>query len=89
MNRIDEMTASAFRSAYGVPVVTLGETRETLAMEREALREVYGDQWREEMDTWIDDTNDDGEEQEEPVTRYDTRGFNCLITCELVDGLED
>ncbi len=89
IDNIDEMSASAFRSAYGVPVISLGETRETLATEREALREVYGDHWREEQEQWLDDTNDDDQEQEEPITRMDAKGYGWRITLELVDGLED
>ena len=88
-NSIDDMTATAFRQAYGVPVFSLGETRDTLNMQREALRECYGDTWREDMNEWLDETSDDETEQEEPITRYDARGFNWSVTCELVDCLED
>ena len=88
-NSIDDMTATAFRQAYGVPVFSLGETRDTLNMQREALRECYGDTWREDMNEWLDETSDDETEQEEPITRYDARGFNWSVTCERVDCLED
>lgn len=94
MNRIDsvdEMSAAAFRSAYGVPVISLGETRETLNMEREALREVYGDTWRDDMNEWLDDSEEEEEEaeREEPVTMRDARGYGWSVTNEMVDGLED
>lgn len=91
-NSIDDMTATAFRQAYGVPIVTLGATRETLNMEREALREVYGDTWRTDLDEWLDETSDDEteqEEREEPVTMLDARGYGWSVTNEMVDGLED
>lgn len=89
IDNIDEMSASAFRAAYGVPVVSLGETRETLATMREASREMTGDTWREELDEWLDDSEEENEEREEPITRFDARGFNWQVTNEMVDCLED
>ena len=92
MNRIDsveEMSADAFRSAYGVPVVSLGETRETLAMQREASREMTGDTWREEMAEWLDDSEEENEEREEPITMRDARGYGWSVTIELVDSFDD
>lgn len=83
------MSAVAFRSAYGVPVLSLGETRETLAMQRDALRECYGDTWRTDLDEWLNDNEEEEAEREEPVTRYDARGFNWQVTNEMVEGLED
>lgn len=87
------MTASAFRSAYGVPVISLGETRETLATMREASREMTGDTWREEMAEWLDEVNGDSEEEneerEEPITMRDARGYGWNVTNEMVDCLED
>ena len=88
-DNIEEMSAAAFRSAYGVPVVSLGETRETLAMQREASREMTGDTWREEMAEWLDDSEEENEEREEPVTMLDARGYGWSVTNEMVDGLED
>ena len=92
MNRIDsveEMSADAFRSAYGVPVVSLGETRETLATMREASREMTGDTWREEMAEWLDDSEEENEEREELITMRDARGYGWNVTNEMVDCLED
>lgn len=90
MNRIDEMTASAFRAAYGVPVVSLGETRETLATMREASREMTGDAWRDDMSEWLNDNEEEEEaEREEPVTMRDARGYGWSVTIELVDSFED
>ena len=94
IDNIDEMTASAFRSAYGVPVVTLGETRDTLNMQREALRECYGDSWREDMNEWLNEVNEEEEEEEEedreePVTMRDARGYGWSVTNEMVDCLDD
>ena len=89
IDSVDEMSASAFRAAYGIPVITLGEARQTLAMEREALREVYGDTWRDDMNEWLDDSEDDTEEREEPVTMRDARGYGWSVTIELVDSFED
>lgn len=89
-DNIEEMSAAAFRSAYGVPVVSLGETRETLAMQREALRECYGDTWREDMNEWLDEVNEEEEEdREEPVTMRDARGYGWSVTNEMVDCLDD
>ena len=90
-DNIEEMSAAAFRSAYGVPVVSLGETRETLAMQREALRECYGDTWRDDMNEWLDDSEEEEEEaeREEPVTMRDARGYGWQVTNEMVEGLED
>ena len=92
IDSVDEMSAAAFRSAYGVPVVSLGETRETLATMREASREMTGDTWREEMADWLDDTSDDEQEQEEreePITMRDARGYGWNVTNEMVDSFED
>lgn len=89
IDNIDDMTATAFRQAYGVPIVTLGATRETLNMEREALREVYGDTWRTDLDEWLNDTSDNEAEQEEPITESDYRAYGRRMTVELVDCLED
>lgn len=89
IDNIEEMSASAFRAAYGVPVLSLGETRETLAIMREASREMTGDTWREEMAEWLDDSEEETEEREEPVTMHDARGYGWQITQELVDGFED
>ena len=83
------MSADAFRSAYGVPVVSLGETRETLAMQREASREMTGDTWREEMAEWLDDSEEENEEREEPITMRDARGYGWSVTIELVDSFDD
>ncbi len=88
-DNIEEMSAAAFRSAYGVPVVSLGETRETLAMQREASREMTGDTWREEMAEWLDDSEEENEEREEPITMRDARGYGWNVTNEMVDCLED
>ena len=88
-DNIEEMSAAAFRSAYGVPVVSLGETRETLAMQREASRECYGDTWREDMNEWLDDSEEENEEREEPVTMLDARGYGWSVTNEMVDCLDD
>ena len=88
-NSIDDMTATAFRQAYGVPVVSLGETRETLATMREASREMTGDAWRSELEEWIDDNEDDDQEQDEPITMRDARGYGWSVTIELVDSFED
>jgi predicted secreted protein len=93
IDNIDDMTATAFRQAYGVPVVSLGETRETLATMREASREMTGDTWREEMAEWLDEVNGDSEdeeaEREEPITMRDARGYGWSVTNEMVDCLED
>ena len=89
-NSIDDMTATAFRQAYGVPVFSLGETRDTLNMQREALRECYGDTWREDMNEWLDEVNEEEEEdREEPVTMRDARGYGWSVTNEMVDCLDD
>ena len=92
-NSIDDMTASAFRSAYGVPVISLGETRQTLAMEREALREVYGEHWRDDWQDCQEEFNEDDTdtltEQEIPVSMLDARGYGWNVTIELVDSFED
>lgn len=89
IDSVDEMSAAAFRSAYGVPVVSLGETRETLATMREASREMTGDAWRSELEEWIDDNEDDDQEQDEPITMRDARGYGWSVTIELVDSFED
>ena len=89
IDNIEEMSAAAFRSAYGVPVISLGETRETLTMQREALRECYGDSWREDMNEWLDEVNEEEEDREEPVTMRDARGYGWSVTIELVDSFED
>lgn len=89
IDNIDDMTATAFRQAYGVPVVSLGETRETLAMQREASMEMTGDTWREEMAEWLDDSEEENEEREEPITMRDARGYGWSVTNEMVDCLED
>ena len=89
IDNIEEMSADAFRSAYGVPVISLGETRETLATMREASREMTGDTWRSELDEWLDDSEEENEEREEPITMRDARGYGWRITQELVDGFED
>ena len=89
IDNIDDMTATAFRQAYGVPVVSLGETRETLAMQREASMEMTGDTWREEMAEWLDDSEEENEEREEPITMRDARGYGWNVTNEMVDCLED
>lgn len=91
MINVDEMASEAFRRAYGVPVISLGETRETLSMQREALRECYGDTWRDDMNEWLNDSEEEEEEaeREEPVTMRDARGYGWQVTNEMVDGLED
>lgn len=93
IDNIDDMTATAFRQAYGVPIVTLGATRETLNMEREALREVYGEHWRDDWQDCQEEFNEDDTdtltEQEIPVSMLDARGYGWSVTNEMVDGLED
>jgi predicted secreted protein len=86
---IEEMTASQFRASYGVPVISLGETRETLATIREASREMTGDTWRDDMAEWLDDSEEEEAEREEPVTMRDARGYGWSVTNEMVDCLDD
>lgn len=89
IDNIEEMTASAFRSAYGVPVISLGETRETLATMREASREMTGDAWHSEFEEWLDDNEEEEAEREDPITMRDARGYGWNVTNEMVDCLED
>ena len=56
---------------------------------REASREMTGDTWREEMAEWLDDSEEENEEREEPITMLDARGYGWSVTNEMVDGLED
>ena len=91
------MTATEFRRAYGVPVYSLPHVRESLAMEREALREVYGDHWREDWQEIAQEFNDDDEDDASDSLTLDdgdliaeARGWlSSRLTCELVDGFED
>ena len=90
IDNIDDMTATAFRQAYGVPVLSLGETRETLATMREASREMAGDAWRDDMSEWLNDNEEEEEaEREEPITMRDARGYGWNVTNEMVDCLDD
>ena len=89
------MTASQFLASYGVPVITLSETRETLAMQRDALRECYGarENWRD--DEFSEDEEGDEEQEGDCLTdqgrvsENEYRPYRRALTCELVDSLED
>jgi hypothetical protein len=88
----DSMTASQFRASYGVPVVSLGETRETLAMQREALRDVYGDNWRDALEEiTAEEWNDESEEsaiadEGERESLSLIRGYSARLTYGDWDG---
>lgn len=93
----EEMTATEFRRAYGVPVSSLPHVRQSLTMEREALREVYGDHWRDAFEEIADEFNGDDDDASEndslTLTGGDllmeARGWRRSLTAELVDGFED
>jgi hypothetical protein len=91
---IEEMTANQFRASYGVPIHSLEETRETLAMQRDALRDCYGDTWRDDMAECMEEYNEEEEEadfltDQERVNENEYRAYRRALTCELVDSLED
>jgi hypothetical protein len=64
-------------------------------MEREAMREVYGDHWRDSFEEIAEEYH--GEDDETDLLPLDdgdiiaeAKGFrSSRLTCELVDGFED
>ncbi len=86
----DDMTPEQFRRSFGVPVSSLPHVRESLAMEREAMREVYGDHWRDSFAEIAGEFHDDDDDESGPDSLIDwegdreslalVRGFSARLT---------